>query len=33
VLPGIDHELDGHREKAQQDDGRDEGGEVAAHLY
>ena len=32
VLPGIDHELDGHREKAQQDDSRDEDGEVAAHL-
>jgi hypothetical protein len=32
-LPRIDHELDGHREKAQQDDSRDEDGEVAAHLY
>ena len=33
VLLGIDHELDGHREKAQQDDSRDEDGTVAAHLY
>src|SRR5262249_34607812 len=33
VLPGIDHELDGHREKAQQADSRDEDGEGAADLY
>jgi len=33
VLPSIDHELDVHREKAQQDDSRDEDGEVTAHLY